>query len=158
MHPWLSQIDSLCIFDVTLCLSHFTFPILHDLLFCYFFAVLSAIFLSFFSVVATVLSEPALFAEWKVELKGMADRIIQMREALFGELKRLNTPGDWKHIITQIGMFSFTGLTPKQCEVLTTKHHIYLLSNGRISMCGITTKNVKYLAAAINDVVVNVKA
>lgn len=109
-------------------------------------------------VIAAVLSDPALFAEWKVELKGMADRIIQMREALFNELKRLNTPGDWKHIITQIGMFSFTGLTPKQCEVLTTKHHVYLLSNGRISMCGITTKNVKYLAAAINDVVVNVKA
>jgi hypothetical protein len=82
-------------------------------------------------------------------------------------------------------MFSFTGLTPKQCEVLSSKWHVYLLSNGRISMCGINSqflsaqrirtaglehdltcssflgtfsgKNIDYLAKAINDVVVNVK-
>lgn len=38
------------------------------------------------------------------------------------------------------------------------KHHVYLLSNGRISMCGINSRNIEYLAKAINDVVVNVKA
>lgn len=54
-------------------------------------------------------------------------------------------------------MFSFTGLTPKQCEILSSKHHIYLLSNGRISMCGINSSNIEYLADAINDVVVNVR-
>lgn len=45
----------------------------------------------------------------------------------------------------------------KQCEVLTSKHHIYLTLNGRISMAGITTKNVKYVAQAIKDVVENVR-
>jgi len=108
-------------------------------------------------LVSVVLSDPQLFAEWKQELKGMSGRIIKMRELLYNELVRLKTPGDWKHIITQIGMFSFTGLTPAQCKLLTDKYHIYLLSNGRISMCGITTKNVQYLAAAINDAVNNVK-
>jgi len=54
-------------------------------------------------------------------------------------------------------MFSFTGLSPKQCTSLSDKHHIYLLSNGRISMCGINSKNIDYLAKAINDVVVNIK-
>lgn len=54
-------------------------------------------------------------------------------------------------------MFSYTGLTPQQCEVLIKKHHIYLLKNGRISMAGINTKNVNYLAKAMADVVVNVK-
>jgi aspartate/tyrosine/aromatic aminotransferase len=39
-------------------------------------------------------------------------------------------------------MFTFTGLSVKQCAVLTEKHHVYLLSNGRISMCGINSKNV----------------
>ncbi len=48
-------------------------------------------------------------------------------------------------------------MTPKQCAVLTERHHIYLLSNGRISMCGINTKNIDYLAKAINDVVVHVR-
>ena len=47
-----------------------------------------------------------------------------------------------------------SSLPPRSAE----KHHIYLLSNGRISMCGINTRNIDYLAKAINDVVVNVKA
>ncbi len=28
------------------------------------------------------------------------------------ELGRLNTPGNWDHIVKQNGMFSYTGLTP----------------------------------------------
>ncbi len=43
-------------------------------------------------------------------------------------------------------MFSFTGLTVPQCEALIKKHHVYLLTSGRISMAGINTKNVAYLA------------
>ena len=109
-------------------------------------------------VVAVVLSDPALFEEWKVELKGMSGRIIQMRRVLYDALVALKTPGDWTHITSQIGMFSFTGLSVEQCKVLSDKWHVYLLSNGRISMCGINSKNVEYLAKAIHDVVVNVKA
>lgn len=63
----------------------------------------------------------------------MSQRIRSMRKALTDELKRLGTPGDWSHITKQIGMFSFTGLTPKQVEVMINKYHIYMLSNGRIS-------------------------
>ncbi len=45
----------------------------------------------------------------------------------------------------------------KQCQVLTSKYHIYLTLNGRISMAGINSKNVKYVAAALKDVVENVR-
>lgn len=40
----------------------------------------------------------------------MADRIIQMRKELRGAIERLNAPGKWDHITSQIGMFSYTGL------------------------------------------------
>lgn len=46
-------------------------------------------------------------------------------------------------------MFSFTGLSVKQCEVLIEKYHIYLLKSGRISMAGINEKNIKYLASSM---------
>lgn len=108
-------------------------------------------------IVGTILTSPELYAEWKQELKGMSGRIQAMRQLLVDELKRLGTPGDWSHITSQIGMFSFTGLTPKQCEAMINKHHIYLLSNGRISMAGINTKNGKYVANAIHDVVTTIK-
>eukprot|EP00455_Lapot_gusevi_P057915 TRINITY_DN9_c0_g2_i5.p1 TRINITY_DN9_c0_g2~~TRINITY_DN9_c0_g2_i5.p1 ORF type:complete len:464 (+),score=183.48 TRINITY_DN9_c0_g2_i5:177-1394(+) len=106
-------------------------------------------------IVSAILSDPKLFAEWDAELKGMSLRIQAMRAALRSELERLRTPGDWSHITSQIGMFSYTGLTPAQCEKMIKKHHIYLIPNGRISMAGINTKNVKYVAAAINDCVSN---
>ena len=44
----------------------------------------------------------------------MAKRIIDMRKALKEALLALNTPGNWDHITSQIGMFSYTGLNGKQ--------------------------------------------
>jgi len=52
-------------------------------------------------------------------------------------------------------MFSYTGLTVKQCEILINKWHIYLLKNGRISMAGINSKNCEYLAKAIKDAILS---
>jgi aspartate aminotransferase len=54
-------------------------------------------------VVGIILSDSALFEEWKQELKGMSGRIIKMRTVLYDALVKLNTPGDWNHIKTQIG-------------------------------------------------------
>lgn len=52
-------------------------------------------------------------------------------------------------------MFSFTGLSTKQSEAMVSKHSVYMTKNGRISICGLTTKNVDYVAGAIKDVVEN---
>jgi len=50
-------------------------------------------------------------------------------------------------------MFSYTGLTAKQCDVLINKYHIYMTRNGRISVAGLTSKNVEYVAKAIKEAV-----
>lgn len=109
------------------------------------------------NIVKTVLSDPALYQEWRDELMGMSMRIQDMRKVMFDELIRLGTPGSWTHVTSQIGMFSFTGLNVEQSKAMVEKHHIYMLSNGRVSMAGVTSGNVKYIAAAIDDVVRNVK-
>jgi len=112
-------------------------------------------------IVATIAADPELTQEWIRELKGMASRIIAMRTELFNALKARGTPlpngqsGEWVHITNQIGMFSFTGLSVEQCEKLIGKYHIYMLTNGRISMAGINKSNVTYLADAIHDAVTN---
>ncbi|MBO8631107.1 aminotransferase class I/II-fold pyridoxal phosphate-dependent enzyme, partial [Staphylococcus aureus] len=62
------------------------------------------------SIVATILNNRDMYNEWTLELKAMADRIISMRQQLFDALRARGTPGDWSHIIKQIGMFTFTGL------------------------------------------------
>ncbi|GAB1605812.1 aspartate aminotransferase, cytoplasmic-like [Argonauta hians] len=106
-------------------------------------------------VVATVLNNPRYFNEWKDSVKIMADRIKDMREKLYQKLKGLQVPGSWEHIITQIGMFSFTGLDPNQVDKLVKKYHIYLIKQGRINMCGLNSANLDYVAKAIHDVVTN---
>ena len=108
-------------------------------------------------IVKTVLSDPKLDKMWRDELLEMSLRIQEMRAALKGALDKLATPGDWSHITSQIGMFSFTGLSPAQCKSMVEKHHVYMLGNGRISMAGVTSKNVGYMAQAIDDVVRNIK-
>ncbi|KJE89550.1 aspartate aminotransferase P1 [Capsaspora owczarzaki ATCC 30864] len=106
-------------------------------------------------IVGTILNSPELYKDWHRDLNVMADRIKLMRRMLYDKLVELKTPGSWQHILDQIGMFSFTGLTEAQCKVLTEKYHIYLLSSGRINMCGLTTKTVDYVGRAILDVVSN---
>ena len=105
------------------------------------------------SIVATILKDRNMFDEWTVELKAMADRIISMRQQLFEALRARGTPGDWSHIIKQIGMFTFTGLNSEQVVFMTREYHIYMTSDGRISMAGLSSKRVPHLADAIHAAV-----
>ncbi|XP_023238600.1 aspartate aminotransferase, cytoplasmic-like, partial [Centruroides sculpturatus] len=107
-------------------------------------------------IVARVLGNPELFEEWKEHIKTMSGRIMEMRKALYDKLKELNTPGTWDHIINQIGMFSYTGLTQPQVQHLVQQYHIYLPKDGRISICGLNTGNVEYVAKAINDAITKI--
>ena len=43
-------------------------------------------------------------------------------------------------------------MTKDQVIALREKHHIYMTLDGRISVAGISSKNVDYLADAIHDV------
>lgn len=103
-------------------------------------------------IVQEILSNPSLCSEWLCDVKLMADRIISVRCALQNDLKKLGSSKNWQHVTDQIGMFCFTGLTPPQVERLTKEFHIYLTKDGRISMAGVTSKNVEYLAKAMHEV------
>lgn len=108
-------------------------------------------------IVGKVLNSPELRQEWMDSIKTMSSRIIKMRNMLKAELVALKTPGTWDHITQQIGMFSYTGLTEAQVKILIEKYHIYLLSSGRINMCGLNEKNVKYVAKSIHDAILETK-
>ena len=82
----------------------------------------------------------------------MAQRIIDMRAVLQEGLKTAGSTLDWSHMTSQIGMFCYSGMSEAEVARLGEKHHIYLTSNGRISMAGVTPNNVKYLADAIHEV------
>lgn len=106
-------------------------------------------------IAALILNQPELRNQWLQELVNVTDRITKMRELLRKNLEDIGAKGSWKHVTEQIGMFSFTGLTVKQSETMVSKHHIYMTKNGRISVAGLTTANVGYVANAIKDVTDN---
>ncbi|XP_021426200.2 glutamic-oxaloacetic transaminase 2a, mitochondrial [Oncorhynchus mykiss] len=103
-------------------------------------------------IAATILNTPDLYKEWLGEVHGMANRIITMRELLVANLKKEGSTRNWKHVIDQIGMFCFTGLKPEQVERLTKEFSVYMTKDGRISMAGVTSGNVGYLAQGIHAV------
>ncbi|KAK4701145.1 hypothetical protein P7C70_g5089, partial [Phenoliferia sp. Uapishka_3] len=103
-------------------------------------------------IAATILSDPTLNAQWLAEVKGMADRIISMRTTLFDLLAEVGSTRDWTHIKSQIGMFAFLGITPEQVATLAKEHHVYLTKDGRISVAGVTPKNVQHLAESLHAV------
>lgn len=46
-------------------------------------------------------------------------------------------------------MFAYTGLSPQQMDALAKEHSVYATKDGRISVAGITSGNVKRLAESI---------
>jgi len=101
---------------------------------------------------ATIMNDPQLYSEWLVDVKGMADRIISMRTQLKAGLEAAGSTRNWQHITDQIGMFCFTGMTPEQVGKITKDYSVYLTKDGRISVSGVTSGNVNYLAEAIHAV------
>lgn len=103
-------------------------------------------------IVTEILTNEAIRAEWLVDVKTMADRIITMRTKLQDGLAREGSSKNWQHITDQIGMFCFTGMTPDQVARITKEFSVYLTKDGRISVAGISSSNVDYLAHAMHTV------
>jgi aspartate/tyrosine/aromatic aminotransferase len=101
-------------------------------------------------IVVRVLGDDRLRKMWLYELKEVSERILHVRHQLAEGLKAC---GDWSHITRQIGMFSFTGMTPVQIDQMISKWHIYMLRNGRISLAGINDGNLAYVIQAMIDCV-----
>lgn len=53
-------------------------------------------------IASTIMNDPALNDQWLGEVKGMADRIIEMRALLKSHLEKLGSKHDWSHITSQV--------------------------------------------------------
>ncbi|WP_428418156.1 aromatic amino acid transaminase [Methylibium sp.] len=105
------------------------------------------------SVVATVLTTPALRAQWEEELAGMRQRIKAMRVALVAKLQAAGVKGDLSYITTQQGMFSYSGLNAAQMQRLRGEFGIYGVDSGRICVAALNQHNLDAVAKAIAAVI-----
>ncbi|KAF7548943.1 hypothetical protein G7Z17_g6745 [Cylindrodendrum hubeiense] len=104
-------------------------------------------------IAAAVLGNPEIAKQWAQDLITMSSRILTMRKKLYSELLRLETPGDWSHIVKQNGMFGYTGISSTQIVELEVNHHVYMANTSRISLAGLNEGNVEYFAKALDQVV-----
>lgn len=101
------------------------------------------------AVVAGILGDDALRAEWTAEVAAMRERLAAMRRLLADALKDAAPGRDFSHITRAKGMFSFLGVSPEQVEALKRDHGVYMVDSSRINVAGITPQNAGYLAEAV---------
>ena len=99
------------------------------------------------AVVRTVLEDPALEADWRVELDEMRGRILRIRDRLADADPRL------AFIRDQNGMFSMLPVTPEQVIELREKHAIYMADSGRFNILGMADRDVDRFVAAVTEVI-----
>jgi len=100
-------------------------------------------------LVAHVLGDDDLRPMWEAELAAMRERILAMRHALHARLVALLPGRDFGYLLSQRGMFSYTGLSAAQVDQLREQHAVYLIRSGRICVAGLNTANVGRTAEAI---------
>lgn len=109
-------------------------------------------------IAKTVLKDKDIYAQWLKDIKTMADSMNLRRKLFLEEMKKNQCPGNWEYFCQQRGMFAFTHLKVSQIVALREKYSIFMSENGRMSVTGLNTKNVKYVVGAITDVLKSEKA
>ena len=104
------------------------------------------------AVVAAVLGNPELRAMWEKELGDMRVRIKAMRQKLVDGLKAAGIQQDMSFITTQIGMFSYSGLSKDQMVRLRNEFGVYGTDTGRMCVAALNSKNIDYVCASIAKV------
>jgi len=105
------------------------------------------------AVVAAVLNDPALRAQWEEELGGMRERIKTMRQKLVEGLEAAGVQRDMGFITSQIGMFSYSGLSKDQMVRLRNEFGVYGTDTGRMCVAALNSKNLAYVCESIAKVV-----
>lgn len=107
-------------------------------------------------IVSTVANDAELTSQWKINLKEMAQRLIDTRQLVYNKLvDEYKTPGDWSHLLKQRGLFWYSGLSEKQSNALLDEYHVYLPKNGRINIAGLNELNIDQFCKLFHKAVVD---
>ena len=100
-------------------------------------------------VVAMILSDAALTADWKAELESMRQNMLTLRQALADALRRETNSDRFDYIGAHRGMFTQLGGTVEKVKALRDEHATYMVGTGRINIAGLPRDGMDQLAQAI---------
>ena len=101
------------------------------------------------TVVAMIMADDALKAEWKEELEGMRTSMLSLRSDLADALRRETNSDRFDFVADHRGMFSRLGLSSEQVEKLRSDYGIYMVGDSRFNVAGLPADGLDDLAKAI---------
>lgn len=97
-------------------------------------------------LVATVLGNDDLRAQWESEVDTMRVRMDSVRKLLAEEIRKVSNEMDVSFLTQQRGMFSYTGLTVQQVRAMRERDGVYLVESGRMCVAGLNEENAAKVA------------
>lgn len=104
------------------------------------------------AIVEHILTTSELDAMWRDELRDMCASIQNSRSLLRRGMESVGLDGDFAYLTKNKGMFSYIDVTPDQVTALREEHSVYLVNSGRVSIAGVTERNIDYLVQALKAV------
>ena len=102
-------------------------------------------------VVTMILTDPDLRADWEAELEATRIGMLDLRQQLANELRRLSNSDRFDFLAEHRGMFSRLGTTPEKVEKLRADYGIYMVGDSRMNIAGLNADTIPVLAKAIID-------
>jgi aspartate/tyrosine/aromatic aminotransferase len=99
-------------------------------------------------IVEIVLKSKELKNLWEEELSQMRLRMKNMKELFVQKIKKR----DFRFLNHRLGLFCYTGIKESEVERLRVEKGIYMISDGRINVTGLTEKNIDMVTHAIEQV------
>jgi aromatic-amino-acid transaminase len=100
-------------------------------------------------VVSEVLNTPSLRTLWESEVGEMRVRMASMRTRLFAAIGALDSSLDVGFLLTQRGMFSYTGLSSDAVTRMRERDGVYLIATGRVCIAGLNDRVIEPVAASM---------
>jgi aspartate aminotransferase/aromatic-amino-acid transaminase len=101
-------------------------------------------------IVATILGDAGLRAEWEAELNAMRTRMKGLRADLSDALVAATGSNALAALKSQNGMFSQLPVTAAQTVELCDKHGVYMPASGRINIAGLNPNDIPKLAEILS--------
>ncbi len=101
------------------------------------------------TVVAIIMADPELKADWMTEVESMRVSMLSLRTKMADALRRETNSDRFDFVADHRGMFSRLGLTTEQVDKLRDDYGIYMVGDSRFNVAGLPAEGLDDLAKAI---------
>lgn len=105
------------------------------------------------AIIEHILSTPDLKLKWEEELKLMRERITALKKEFVQEMSKRKLKTDYSFLSKTLGMFCYTGLSPKEVERMQKEFAIYLTSDGRMNVAGLPHRHLMRVVDGIEHII-----